>query len=125
LSGGVLVLAAVLSVSGGTQVLLPIVDLPLPELCTLRRFTGINCPGCGLTRSFIALAHGDVRSAWIFNPAGVFWFAAIAFQVPYRSYQLWRIRRGLDELSFPRGAPFALLVLAVATLSQWAARMIG
>src|SRR5438067_13160115 len=56
LSTAVLVLAAVLSVRSGTQVLLPMIDLPLPELCTMRRLTGLNCPGCGLTRSFISLA---------------------------------------------------------------------
>ena len=125
LSTGVLVLAAVLSVRSGTQVLLPMIDLPLPELCTMRRLTGLNCPGCGLTRSFIALAHGDLRSAWSYNAAGAFWFAAIAFQLPYRGYQLWRIRRGLGELSFTRAAQLILLILAAATLVQWAARMMG
>lgn len=123
LSVGVLLLAAVLSIRSGTQVLLPLLDLPLPELCTMRRMTGINCPGCGLTRSFIALAHGDARSSWLYNPAGIFWFAAIVFQVPYRSYQLWRIRRGLGELSFMRTAQVTLIILGAATLVQWTVRM--
>jgi Protein of unknown function (DUF2752) len=122
LSVGVLLLAAVLSIRSGTQVLLPLIDLPLPELCTMRRMTGINCPGCGLTRSFIALAHGDVRSSWLYNPAGILWFAAIAFQVPYRSYQLWRIRRGLGELSFIRTAQITLVIVGAVTLIQWAVR---
>jgi len=89
----------------------------------MRRMTGINCPGCGLTRSFISLAHGDVRSSWLYNPAGVFWFVAVALQIPYRSYQLWRIRRGRGEFSFPRAAQATLLILGAATLIQWAARI--
>jgi hypothetical protein len=124
LSAGVLLLAAVLSIHSGTQVLLPLIDMPLPELCTMRRMTGISCPGCGLTRSFISLAHGDLRSSWLYNPAGVFWFVAIAFQIPYRGLQLWRIHRDVPELSFPRAAQITLMVLGAATLIQWAVRMI-
>ena len=123
LSASVLMLAGLISIRSGTQVLLPLIDMPLPELCTMRRMTGVNCPGCGLTRSFISLAHGDLRSSWLYNPAGVFWFVAVAMQIPYRGMQLWRIRRVIPEISFPRGAQFTLIVLGVATLAQWAVRM--
>ena len=74
--------------------MLPLLNRPLPELCFLRRYTGLACPGCGLTRSFISLARGELAHAWAFNPAGVLWFVACAVQVPYRSVQLWRLARG-------------------------------
>ncbi|MDQ2746867.1 MAG: DUF2752 domain-containing protein [Acidobacteriota bacterium] len=35
--------------------------------CPLHAMTGLNCPGCGLTRGFHALLHGDVVSALRFN----------------------------------------------------------
>ena len=34
-----------------------------PVLCPLRRFTGLPCASCGLTRAFSALARGHVRAA--------------------------------------------------------------
>lgn len=35
--------------------------------CPLHAMTGLNCPGCGLTRGFHALFHGDVLTALHFN----------------------------------------------------------
>jgi hypothetical protein len=37
----------------------------------------IDCPFCGMTRSFVALAHGEVSSAFRFHPAGPLLFAAM------------------------------------------------
>lgn len=36
--------------------------------CWFHRMTGWPCPGCGLTRAFRALAHGDFPGAWQLNP---------------------------------------------------------
>jgi hypothetical protein len=36
-------------------------------VCPLYAVTGIYCPGCGLTRGFHALFHGDILSALHFN----------------------------------------------------------
>lgn len=38
--------------------------------CLIRRFTGLPCPGCGLTRSFCALAKGDVARSFGFHWLG-------------------------------------------------------
>lgn len=35
-----------------------------PVICPLRRLTGLPCPGCGLTRSWVYLAHGWWREAF-------------------------------------------------------------
>jgi hypothetical protein len=46
--------------------------------CPLHARTGLNCPGCGLTRGFHALFHGDVLGALHFNallPVYLFIFA--------------------------------------------------
>ncbi len=36
-------------------------------VCPLLSLTGIACPGCGLTRGFHALFHGDIAAALGFN----------------------------------------------------------
>ncbi|AKU18607.1 hypothetical protein VV02_03565 [Luteipulveratus mongoliensis] len=35
-----------------------------PTLCPFRRLTGLPCPTCGLTRSWVATAHGDLHTAF-------------------------------------------------------------
>jgi hypothetical protein len=37
-------------------------------ICIYRRITGIECPGCGLSRGFVQLEHGEVVAAVKLNP---------------------------------------------------------
>ena len=36
--------------------------------CPIRYLTGINCPGCGMTRAYIALWHGNFKAALANHP---------------------------------------------------------
>lgn len=69
---------------------LPGSDRRLPTLCASRVTLGLDCPGCGLTRSFVALAGGDMRQAYAFNRVGWLIAAAVVLQIPYRSYAVCR-----------------------------------
>jgi hypothetical protein len=60
----------------GDQLVLP-GGAPLGGLCWFRAAFHIDCPFCGTTRSFVALAHGDVAAAFRFHPAGPLLFAAM------------------------------------------------
>ncbi len=100
------------------------IGLRLPSVCPSRQLLGVSCPGCGLTRSFVALTHGQFAQAWAFNPAGFFWFAALIWQVPYRAVQLHLLRRG-RELRVQRGVTEGVvLALVAACLVQWVARLV-
>jgi hypothetical protein len=117
----VLALASVCSVRGEAMAFAGMAT-PLPETCLSRRLLNFDCPGCGLTRSFVALAHFDVARAWHFNPAGLLWFAALLWQAPYRAAQLYLLRGG-RELTVRRGVSEGLLlVLIAACLAQWMVR---
>ncbi len=41
-----------------------------PVLCLHRRLTGLMCPGCGLSRSFVFISHGDFAAAFRFHLFG-------------------------------------------------------
>lgn len=46
-------------------------------ICGFKNFTGLPCPGCGLTHSFCALAKGDAAEAFQFNLLGPPLFAVL------------------------------------------------
>lgn len=115
----VLMISALLSSRGETTVYWPGTQVPMPTLCHMKRLTGLDCPGCGLTRCFISLAHGEVASAWHFNPAGVFLFGLLVAQIPYRWLQIQRLKAGRAPWRHPR-LSVALTVIFVSLLMlQW------
>jgi hypothetical protein len=66
--------------------------MTLPTLCGSRALFGVDCPGCGLTRSIIALAAGDLSQSLQFHRVGWLMALAIVAQVPYRMYALRELR---------------------------------
>lgn len=121
----VVVLAATLTIQERTQVLIPFTTTPLPELCHFKRWSGIDCPGCGMTRAFISLARGRVVDAWRYNPAGFLLFPIVVFQIPYRIGQIWRLRSRQPEWVIPKSGRFVLGSLATVLITQWVVRQIG
>lgn len=99
----------------------------LPGLCWFRNATGVDCPGCGLTRGFVALAHGHPRHAWDFNPASLLWFVAVAAQIPWRAYRIWRRKQNGTEAftQTPRWSAGVILltVLGLSLIVQWLLRL--
>ncbi len=119
LAGGVLAGSAAFSIRDREEVIVPILNRPLPGTCTFRRLTGLPCPGCGMTRGFISLAHGRLADAWSYNPAAIAFFALVVSQVPYRVWQIARIRRGLLEhhfIALEHGLAVGIIVILVV---QW------
>ncbi len=97
-------------------------------LCPTALVLGVPCPGCGLTRATLALAHGDLRAALGFHPlapllvpllAVVFGKALVDYvrgTPPAPPERAWWARRTAVWLAS------TLLVLLVAV---WLARFAG
>ena len=42
--------------------------IKITSLCPVKAITGLDCPGCGITRMFVALFHGNIYQAFRYNP---------------------------------------------------------
>jgi len=70
LCGGVLALSFILPLPRGGAI------LGMPSPCPFFHLTGLPCPGCGLTRAFVCVAHGHWGEAFRWHPLGPLLFGA-------------------------------------------------
>jgi hypothetical protein len=73
----------------------------LPPMCGSRALFGVECPGCGLTRSFVALASGDLAESIRLHRVGWLLAAAVVLQIPYRIYALRELRTKAPQRTWP------------------------
>lgn len=85
--GTVVLLAAILT---PTPEFVEFFGTRIPESCGYKRVLGMNCPGCGLTRSFTYMAHFSPLDAFRMNWIGPPFFLLVASQIPYRALRLLR-----------------------------------
>jgi hypothetical protein len=79
-------------------------------VCPLYSLTGLACPGCGLTRGFHALFHGDLPTAFHFNALIPVW--AVIFGYVLVSFLLLAVcGKGLPM--WPTNPKFMTLFMAV------------
>lgn len=82
-------------------------------VCPLFSLTGFACPGCGLTRGFHALFHGDVLTALDYN--ALIPFFALAFLFLIATLISITVRgKGLLKMSASPVFLFGTLVLLIA-----------
>ena len=70
-------------------------DRILPRTCASKVLFNMNCAGCGLTRSFIHLAAFRWGASFQIHRAGPVLALMILVQVPFRIFQIARVRRGI------------------------------
>ncbi len=59
-------------------------------VCQFHRLTGLECPGCGMTRATYALLHGEFLTALHDNALFVFILAAAAVRASWFGLNRWR-----------------------------------
>jgi hypothetical protein len=118
-----------LVVTGIAALFATIVSLRLP-FCPLASMLGVPCPGCGLTRATLALAHGELKHAHELHPlvlvlAPLFIWAMTSAAFSYirgagrlrpRAERPWLTSRSVTVLGS---------VLLLLTLGVWGARFLG
>lgn len=82
--------------------------------CTIHRFTGLECPGCGGQRSLHLLLHGDVAGALHYN---AFFVIALPFLI-YFYYMAVRVyllkqKEYLNSFIFKPWFGFSLLAFII------------
>jgi hypothetical protein len=78
-------------------------------VCLFHQLTGLNCPGCGGTRAFYALLHGDVITALHDNALLVAGLALAAARGAWFALNRWRGRP--NGVLFPPRLLIPLLVV--------------
>ncbi|HVR44617.1 MAG TPA: DUF2752 domain-containing protein [Thermoanaerobaculia bacterium] len=119
LAGGALLLAALGLAAARAR---GIDVLPDRSLCWSQLLLGRTCPGCGLTRSFITVAGGDLARAAAWNPIGPILFVSLALLVLLHALRLAGLPlRWLGAVDLAVGAALAG-VLAAHTLHFYLVR---
>lgn len=108
----------------GLFTVLALRSLPLPQgseytICFVRRFTGLSCPGCGMTRAIASLARGEWAQAFRFHPLS---FVVAAELVA--GWLVWGAGLARPSASVERrSVNLALVANGAALVAVWAARL--
>ncbi|MEJ2715548.1 MAG: DUF2752 domain-containing protein [Deltaproteobacteria bacterium] len=71
------------------------IQIPLPATCLSYRIFGVSCPGCGLTKSFVLTARGNLGGALRANPVGPALYVVCLLQIPYRWIEYFGLGRSI------------------------------
>jgi hypothetical protein len=103
---------------------IPGTSIIMPSTCTSRVLYGIECPGCGMTRAFVAISHGRFSRAWELNRASFVIYAFVLAQVPWHLIQIFRRSTGRQTMHWTTIYWIPLGVSVVLVLN-WVLKMIG
>ncbi len=98
---------------------------PPPEVlpfCLVRRYLGIPCPGCGMTRALSHLARGEWRATLALHPMAFLIAAELAFGWASAGLALLPRTKGLAERWLSR-IPSVLVADAALLIALWAGRL--
>jgi hypothetical protein len=110
----VIAMSFALEVKSDEQVALGVCpNCPMPSLCLSQSLFHTSCPGCGLTRSFVYLAHGDWESSLRMHRIGWIMALAVVLQIPYRIVSLVRSGREVLGLALPKAFGNLLIALLI------------
>jgi hypothetical protein len=94
-------------------------------LCPFRALTGYPCPGCGMTRAFSAIAHGEPLRAVIYNPLSPVLFIAALLVWASAAATLLNLHSVREALARLRPSTLACHLFLGVMLIWWVVRLAG
>jgi len=118
---GIFTAALILTPSGNSQseLLIAGTSVRLPELCQFKQIFGSNCPGCGMTRSFVYSARLQLADAWSVQPIGTLLAILLAASVPLRVWQISRLNRGQNAPATMKIEAYVAIALVGLAYGRW------
>lgn len=130
-SGGVALLASLALARGLTSAdaaAVRVAGRELPAVCVSRLLLGVNCPGCGMTRSVLMTLGGDLSGALSVNPGGPLLVAALLLVGAQLLFMASRGGDAAGDSATRRLLPWASVyaaAVASAMLIHWAGAFAG
>lgn len=90
-----------------------------PILCVSRLLVGVPCGGCGLTRAFVSLAHGQWQAALDYNLLAPLWMGWMG------GWWLVAVVRAAQKRPSPQTPKWFAGSAAVLLGLFWGARLVG
>lgn len=94
--------------------------------CIFKQLTGLPCPGCGSTRAFVHLLHGDIKQAMWYNPLAIIllvvFMAVLVASIVERvlHHRTPRHPNSVFNRLFGRRLPsWVIAVAALLTVANW------
>ena len=94
-------------------------------LCPFRAVTGYPCPGCGMTRAFSAIAHGELWRAVVYNPLSPLLFLALLLVWANAAATVLNLRGVTLALARLRPSNNASRFMLFVLLAWWVIRLAG
>jgi hypothetical protein len=74
--------------------------------CPSKKYAGIDCPGCGMQRSWYSLYKGDIAGSWSYNPGGFPFLLLLVFTILHLK---WSFKHGAKIIMWGFIATAALM----------------
>lgn len=84
--------------------------LDISFVCIFHEITGLYCPGCGITRSFVAIVNGEYYQAFRFNPYGCLVLPFLIFYIQYEFYCWGFNKKDCIIRKIPKSILYVLIV---------------
>lgn len=123
--GALLILPFFLTFHINTKSNLSFLNINLPPLCLTKSLFNTDCPGCGMTRSFVKIASFNFVDAFNFNRASIPLFIYFIYALAYHAYCLRKLNIEIPKKLANTNKILANLVLAILIINWVFGLIIG